>query len=126
MYTVALFGMSFVHIMDLMCLLLLLAVLVHDLAVVCTCLRLAEWAKAQPEKERKKALEKARKREMLLSGGPKHFFSDSEYMQQLEATEGNVDSALRQGLQTASANSRGKRKADTVIEPHPSKKSKAW
>ena len=64
---------------------------------------------------------------MLLSGGPKHFFDDTEYMQQLEATEGNMDDALRQGLQVAaSSNSRGKRKADTTIDPLPSKKSKAW
>ena len=92
----------------------------------CTCLRLADWAKTQPEKERKKAIEKARKREMLLSGGPKHFFDDSEYMQQLQATGDNMDDALRQGLQVAGSNSRGKRKADTVVDPLPSKRSRAW
>ena len=63
---------------------------------------------------------------MLLSGGPKHFLHDSEYMQQLEATEGNMDDALRQGLHVASSNSRGKRKADTMMDVLPSKKSKAW
>ena len=93
---------------------------------VSTCLRLAEWAKAQPEKERKKEMEKARKRDMLLSGGPKHFFDDSEYMQQLEATEDNMDDALRQGLRVASSSGKGKRKAEGVVDPVPSKKSKAW
>ena len=71
-------------------------------------------------------MEKARKREMLLSGGPKHFFDDLEYMQQLEATGDNVDDALRQGLKLASSSGRGKRKADTMMDALPSKKTKAW
>ena len=80
------------------------------------------------EKRNSESEKKARKRRQLLEG-PRHFFNDQKYMQQLEATEDNMENALKQGLQAAGSSNGGtngmKRKL-VEKEEGSSKKTKLW
>lgn len=78
--------------------------------IIIWCVRLAEWAKKEPERKKRKEEEKAKKRKALLEG-PKHFFNDPDYMQQLEENEITLDEAVKKGL-TGATSSNGKRKRE--------------
>ena len=53
----------------------------------------------------------------MLLQGPKHFFNDPEYMQQLEDNEVNLDEAVRQGLNgPAACSSNGSRKREREVK----------
>ena len=39
--------------------------------------------------------------------GPRHFFNDPQYMQQLEENESNIDDAVKLGLKASSSKSTG-------------------
>ena len=79
--------------------------------------------KSEPERQRKKAQEKKRKRDRLLAlEDPRHFFNDPQYMQKLEESGETVSESLKLGLQAASS---GKRVSNEEAAG-PSKKTKLW
>ena len=88
---------------------------------------MAEWAKKEPERKKKQEEQKAKRRREMLEG-PRHFFNDPKYMQQLEETEESMEEALRRGLEASSeGNGIGsKRKAEIGTSARPEKKSKLW
>lgn len=90
--------------------------------------KIADLVKKGAEKRNSESEKKARKRRQLLEG-PRHFFNDQKYMQQLEATEDNMEDALKQGLQAAGSSNGGtngmKRKL-VEKEEGSSKKTKLW
>ena len=58
--------------------------------------RLAEWIKDAAEKKKEVEEEKKARRERRRAG-PKHVFTDHEYMDQIQANAENIDDALKQG-----------------------------
>ena len=60
------------------------------------CFRLAQWIKDTAEKKKEAEEEKAARRERRRAG-PKHIFTDHEYMNQIQANAENIDDALKQG-----------------------------
>lgn len=65
-------------------------------------LRMAKWMSEEPERKKKRREAKQKKREQQRSQ-PKHYFSDSTYMDQIQSTEKEIDSALQQGMHAAAA-----------------------
>ena len=63
---------------------------------MCVCFRLAQWIKDTAEKKKEAEEEKAVRRERRRAG-PKHIFTDHEYMNQIQANAENIDDALKQG-----------------------------
>ena len=62
--------------------------------------RLAQWIKESAEK-RKEAEEEKKARRERRRAGPKHVFTDHEYMNQIQANAENIDDALKQGGELA-------------------------
>lgn len=58
--------------------------------------RLAQWIKDAAEKKKEAEEEKKARRERRRAG-PKHVFTDHEYMNQIQANAENIDDALKQG-----------------------------
>ena len=60
------------------------------------CFRLAQWIKDAAEKK-KEAEDEKKARQDRRRAGPKHVFTDHEYMNQIQANAENIDDALKQG-----------------------------
>ena len=58
--------------------------------------RLAQWIKDSAEKKKEEDEEKKARQERRRAG-PKHVFTDHEYMNQIQANAENIDDALKQG-----------------------------
>jgi len=58
--------------------------------------RLAQWIKDAAEKKKEVEDEKKARREKRRAG-PKHVFTDHEYMNQIQANAESIDDALKQG-----------------------------
>ena len=79
---------------------------------------------AQEPERKKKCMEQRRKKLAQRRSEPKHHFSDPSYMEQIQSTEDNIDTALKQGLQAA-ASSTNKR-ALPGSSASAAKKQKMW
>lgn len=90
--------------------------------------------KKEPERRKKEAKEKQEKRRLLLEG-PRHQFNDTEYIEQLEATQDSLEDAVKQGLMAGGGQSSteghsgivmGKRKGINNNGEQSNKKRKIW
>lgn len=83
------------------------------------------------EPERKKKCREAKKRKLEQQRNePKHYFNDSKYMDQIDSTEREIDTALQQGIHAAASNvnSQGRKRKllESPVVSAAAKKQKIW
>ena len=83
------------------------------------------------EPERKRKCREAKKRKLEQQRNePKHYFNDTNYMDQIDSTEREIDTALQQGIHAAAANVNSQERKRKLLESPvisaSAKKQKIW